>query len=265
MKSLYKYGAACALSLLSFIATAQTVTLDYYFNHEFRKSSTGGPERFHYIWEEKDYNGFSILGDVFKSEGFKLASLETAPTAANLKGSSVYIIVDPDSRKESPNPNFIMPANVASIDAWVKQGGVLVMFANDSANVELPHFNTLAAAFGMHFNDDVQNHVIDDNHFNDGGVIINNNPVFKTSGKIYMKDACSITTTGNAKPILKNAAGATLIALAKHGKGSVIAIADPWLYDEYTNGRLPASLGFENYKAAHDLVVWIKALVSKSK
>jgi unsaturated rhamnogalacturonyl hydrolase len=265
MKLVYQYGVAFAISLLSFAANAQTVTLDYYFNHEFRKSSTGAPERFHYIWEEKDYNGYSVLGDVFKSQGFKLASLEAAPTAANLKSSSVYIIVDPDTRKENPTPNFIQPADVANMEAWVKQGGVLVMFANDSANAELPHFNTLAAAFGMHFNNDLQNHVKDDKHFDDGGVIIKGNPVFKTSGKIYMKDACSITTTGNAKPVLKNAAGATLIAMAKHGKGSVIAIADPWLYDEYTNGRLPAELGFENDKAAHDLVVWIKDLVGRSR
>jgi hypothetical protein len=265
MTKLYQYGIACALGLFSLSAAAQTVTLDYYFNHETRKNSQGAPERFHYIWEEKDYNGFSVLGDIFKSKGFKLASLETAPTASNLKGSSVYIIVDPDSRKENPNPNYIQPTDVSNIEKWVKQGGVLVMFANDSANVELPHFNTLAAAFGMHFTDEQQNHVIDDNHFNDGGVIIKNNPVFKTSRKIYMKDACSISTTGNAKPVLKNSSGATLIATAKHGKGNVIAIADPWLYDEYTNGRLPADLGFENDKAAQDLVIWIKDLVAKTK
>lgn len=262
---LYQYGVACALGLLSLTANAQTVTLDYYFNHETKKNSQGQPERFHYLWEEKDYNGFSVLGDVFKNQGFKLASLETAPTAANLRGSQVYIIVDPDSPKESPKPNFIQPADVSNIEAWVKQGGVLVMFANDSANVELPHFNTLAAAFGMHFTDTRENHVRDDKHFEDGGVVIKDNPVFKTSHKIYMKDACSINTTGNAKPVLKNSTGATLIAMAKHGKGSVIAIADPWLYDEYTNGRLPAELGFENDKAAHDLVLWIKSLVSKSK
>ncbi len=257
------YSLALPLAFIASGAKAQTVTLDYYFNHETHKDSKGEPERFHYLWEETDNNGYFILGENFKSQGFKLRSLESAPTAANLKATSVYIIVDPDSKKENPNPNCIQAADVKNITDWVKQGGVLVMFANDSANVELPHFNKLANAFGFNFNNDLQNHVVDDNHFEDGGVIIKNNPVFKTAGKIYMKDICSISTTGKATPVLKNAAGATIIASAKYGKGTAIAIADPWLYNEYTNGRLPAKYSFENDKAAHDLVAWLKRLSAK--
>lgn len=263
MKSKFIYSLILPLALFACNVSAQTVALDYYFNHETHKNSSGELERFHYLWEETDNNGYSILGEIFKSQGFKLKSLDSTPTASNLKGSSVYIIVDPDSKKENPSPNYIQPADVNNIADWVKQGGVLVMFANDSANVELPHFNKLANAFGFNFNNDLQNHVIDDDHFEDGGVIIKNNPVFKTAGKIYMKDVCSISTTDSAKPVLKNNAGATLIASVKYGKGTAIAIADPWLYNEYTNGRLPAKYGFENDKAAHDLVVWLKSLAVK--
>lgn len=262
-KLLLTCGVSCAFGLLSNNAHAQTVTLDYYFNHETHKGSNGQAERFHYLWNETANTGYSILGDVFKKQGFDLKSLDAAPTAGNLKGAGVYIIVDPDSRKENPAPNYIQAADVTNIAAWVEQGGVLVMLANDSANVELPHFNQLAAAFGMHFNDDMQNHVIDDAHFADGGVTVTGNPVFKTAGKIFMKDVCSITTTGNAKAVLKNSAGATLIASAKHGKGTAIAISDPWLYNEYVNGRLPKE--YENDKAAYDLVAWLKSLLPKNK
>ena len=263
MKMLFK---ACTLSVLicsSILASAQTVTLDYFFNCETRKDKQGKEVRFHYLWNEQAMSGFSIFGNVFKKEGFKLDSLETAPTLANLKGSDVYLIVDPDRPKENPKPNYIEADHIAAISAWVKQGGVLVMFANDSANVELPHFNKLANVFGMHFTNEMQNHVIDDAHFEDGGIVIKNNPVFKTAKKIFMKDVCSIDTKNGAKPVLKNAAGATVIATAKFGKGNVIAIADPWLYDEYVNGRLPKEMGFENDKAAYDLVVWLKSLVKK--
>ncbi|WP_345949105.1 DUF4350 domain-containing protein [Mucilaginibacter sp. PAMB04274] len=262
MKMLYCYSLACALSLTSLIASAQTVTLDYHFNHETHKGKNGQAERFHYLWDEKASSGYSILGETFTKQGFQLKSLEDAPTAGNLKGTQVYIIVDPDKPKENPNPNYIKKADVDNIAAWVKQGGVLVMLANDSANVELPHFNKLAGVFGIHFNDDLTNHVIDDAHFADGGVSVTGNPVFKTAKRIFMKDVCSISTIGNAKPVLKNNAGATLIASSKYGKGTVIAISDPWLYDEYTNGRLPAE--YENDKAAYDLVVWLKSLVPKS-
>ncbi len=131
--------------------------------------------------------------------------------------------------------------------------------ANDSANVELPHFNNLAAQFGMHFNDDLQNHVINDKHFEDGAVNVAGNPVFKTARKIYMKDVCSIGLSGSAQPVLKNSNGAVIIAVAKYGKGTVVAVGDPWLYNEYTNGRLPVS--FENDKAANDFARWLLAQV----
>jgi hypothetical protein len=63
-------------------APAPVVTLDYYFNHEFHKDpTTGETVRFHYIWEEKDLNGYSNWGDAFIKYGAKLKSLETAPTA----------------------------------------------------------------------------------------------------------------------------------------------------------------------------------------
>lgn len=263
MKLLFRFCVVGLLTASSIAASAQTVTLDYFFNRETRKDKQGKEIRFHYLWSERASSGFSILGNVFKKEGFKLDSLETAPTAANLKGSSVYLIVDPDRPKENPKPNYIEQAHVDAISAWVKQGGVLVMFANDSANVELPHFNKLANTFGMHFSNEMQNHVIDDAHFEDGAIVTKNNPVFKTASKIFMKDVCAIETKGAAKPVLKNAAGATVIAAAKYGKGNVIAIADPWLYDEYVNGRLPKEMGFENDKAAVDLVKWLKTLARK--
>jgi hypothetical protein len=84
------------------------------------------------------------------------------------------------------------------------------------------------------------------------------NPVLKTAKKIYMKDICSLTLTSPAYAVLKDG-DATIIAIARYGKGIVIAVGDPWLYNEYTNGRLPAD--FENDKAANDLAKWLIAHV----
>ena len=242
-----------------YAVNAQVVLLDCYFNHEVHKDPAGKQVRFHYIWEDKANTGFSILGDAFKKNGARLRSLEAAPTVANLKGSNIYIIVDPDTKKENPSPHYIKQKDITQIAAWVRLGGVLLMLANDSANVELPHFNRLAAKFGMYFNDDLQNHVIDDNHFEDGAVYPIDTVIFATAHKIFMKDVCSISTRNNAKTIVKNKAGATIIAYTKYGKGSVIAVGDPWLYNEYVNGRLPA--GYQNDKAAVDITRWIIRLV----
>ncbi|MDF2433264.1 MAG: hypothetical protein JWP44_2895 [Mucilaginibacter sp.] len=236
-------------------AVAQKVTLDYYFNHEVHKNAAGKTERYHYLWKDKTNTGFSIFGDALKKAGAQLDTLDKAPTVNNLKGTAIYIIVDPDTKKESANPNYIELKDIIEITKWVKSGGILVMMANDSANVELPHFNNLAAKFGMHFNDDLQNHVINDEHFEDGAIITAGNPIFKTARKIFMKDVCSIGVKSPAKAGLKNSNGAVIIAVARYGKGAIFAVGDPWLYNEYTNGRLPAD--FENDKAANDVAGWL--------
>jgi unsaturated rhamnogalacturonyl hydrolase len=50
------------------------------------------------------------------------------------------------------------------------------------------------------------------------------------------------------------------MATAKFGKGTVFATVDPWLYNEYTDGRkLPAE--YDNYAAGKDLARWIFAQV----
>jgi hypothetical protein len=255
MKNIIAAGAFFILSGLYFTSAAQMVTLDYYFNHETHKNKSGRDVRFHYMWEDTENSGFSILGDAFKRHGAKLQSLESAPTTVNLKGTDIYIIVDPDTKKETANPHYIEAKDIRAIERWVKAGGVLVMLANDSANVELPHFNHLAAVFGMHFNDDLQNHVIDDAHFANGAVATVNNPIFKTAKKIFMKDVCSIGITAPAYAGLRNSNDAVIIAIAKYGRGTVFAAGDPWLYNEYTNGRLPA--GYENDKAANDITGWL--------
>ena len=254
-------GVFFVLLLLARHTIAQTVVLDYYFNHETHKTNTGEIKRFHYLWNEDGNPGFAIWGNIFKTKGATLSSLDVAPTLKNLKTTSVYIIVDPDSKKENPDPNYITNADASQVAQWVKAGGVLVLMANDSANVELTHFNILANTFGLHFNNDLQNHVIDDAHFDDGAVAINNNPVFKTAKKIFMKDVCSITLKGKAWPVLKAANGSVIAAITKYGQGTVFAVGDPWLYNEYVNGRLPA--GFDNDKAAADLAVYLLSVSKK--
>ncbi|HEV8273908.1 MAG TPA: glycoside hydrolase family 88 protein, partial [Chitinophagaceae bacterium] len=89
------------------VGKGQTVLLDRYFNSEKRKDVGGKDAYWHYVWEERSNSGFSTLGNIFERYGAKLSSLDVAPTAANLKNASVYIIVDPDHKKDNPNPNYV--------------------------------------------------------------------------------------------------------------------------------------------------------------
>ncbi|HEU4551618.1 MAG TPA: DUF4350 domain-containing protein [Chitinophaga sp.] len=258
MKMVYTCMALACFHVAALHAQEKNVTLDSWFNNEHQKNAAGKMVSFHYKWEETGNNGFSKLGDAFKAQGATLHTLYAAPTAATLENADIYIIVDPDNAKESPDPKFIRKQDVAAISRWVKNGGVLLLLANDSANTELQHFNGLAAVFGLHFNDERINHVIDDAHFEDGAIPVKNDPVFRTTKKIFMKDACSISVQPPGKALLTSG-GATIIAATSYGKGTVVAVGDPWLYNEYVNGRLPA--GYENDKAMTDLVTWLLAKV----
>ncbi|MGN6401856.1 MAG: glycoside hydrolase family 88 protein, partial [Flavisolibacter sp.] len=112
----------------------------------------------------------------------------------------------------------------------------------------------------IRFNEDNFNMVVND-QFEQGTVMVQrNNPVFKTAEKTYIKELSTLQVKEPAVAILTKE-GKNIVAVAHYGKGAVIAIGDPWIYNEYVDDRkLPSD--FDNYKAAEDLVQW---LIKKSK
>lgn len=232
-----------------------TVTVDNFFNNEYMTGPAGDKIPFHYLWEEDDNNGFSLFGKVFNDAGVKTSTLKSAPTTANLKVSNIYIIVDPDTEKETANPNFMTAEHAKQVSEWVKAGGVLVLLLNDKGNCELTKFNILPESFGIKFNEDSRNRVQGAN-FEQGAIKIPaGNPIFKTAKKVYIKEISTIVTKAPAVSALSDG-GDVVIATAKYGKGTVFAVGDPWFYNEYIDGRkLPAE--FENFKATNDLVNWL--------
>jgi unsaturated rhamnogalacturonyl hydrolase len=244
------------------IGKGKTVMLDYFFNHELKKDVTGTTVQHHYVWEQMDLNGYSLFGFVWNKYGVKTKSLADAPTAKNLKGADVYIIVDPDTEKETASPNYIAPQHIDAIYNWVKEGGVLLLFGNDSGNVELTHFNQLAKKFGIQFNYDSRNKVTGSQYEMGTFSIPGNHQIFKTAKKIYIKEYASQAVTKPATAVFKDG-NMVVMSVAKVGKGTVFAVGDPWFYNEYFDGRkLPATI--ENYKAGEDLVKWaIKQIAIK--
>ncbi|CAM3778715.1 glycoside hydrolase family 105 protein [Mucilaginibacter galii] len=233
----------------------KAVMLDSYFNSERKKDITGKMVPTHYKWEQRDNNGISLFGHIFNNYGLNLATLYQAPTTANLKPAAVYVIIDADIPKENPDAKYVEPAHVTAISEWVKQGGVLLVLHNDTGNAEFKHMNTLMSKFGMPFKENSINHV-QGSQFEQGAVMIPaGNPVFKTAKKIYIKEISTFNLTAPAKPVL-NHKGEVAVAMAKYGKGTVLAVGDPWFYNEYLDGRkLPAD--FDNFKAANDVVAWL--------
>jgi len=243
----------------------KTVTLDSYFNNETKPDQSNNTISWHYKWEELANGGFSFWGDQFNNAGFKTNTLYQAPTVANLKNSSVYIIVDPDFEKENPKPNFVESAHIKAITEWVKAGGVLVLMANDAPNCELDHFNELAIKFGVQFNKDSKGTVPVPSNFETAKVVVPaGNEIFKNSTNLFIKEYSSLKLSGNAKSILKDKDGDNVMSVTRYGKGTVFVIGDPWLYNEYVDGRkLPAN--YDNLKAAADLMNWLAKQTSSKK
>ena len=237
------------------LGQGKKVGLDYFFNHEFRPGSAGTPEPFHYTWEDRMHSGFWLWGNAFRELGGNTVAVPTAPTPASLKGLSVYIIVDPDTPKETAKPNYINAQHSKAITDWVRQGGTLVLMANDSVNCELSHFNQLAGQFGVQFTNAMGNRV-EGTKWEQGRVKIPaGNPVFATTKEIYVKEYAPLQVKSPAE-VLVGQAGMAVMATAKLGKGKVFVIGDPWLYNEYTDGRrIP--INYENFGAGKELAKWL--------
>ncbi|MGH9524558.1 MAG: glycoside hydrolase family 88 protein [Terriglobales bacterium] len=233
----------------------KNVVLDAWFNSQKRQNAAEQTEYFHYKWTDFDNSGFSTFGHIFRNYGAQTDTLYSAPTVANLKSAQVYIIVSPDIPDRNPKPNYMTEADAAQIAQWVKNGGVLVMMENDSGNSEFAHFNKLSEKFGVHFNAVLRNRV-DDSKWEMGKVSVPaGTGIFPGPHTFYMKEISTITPSKPAQAIVTDS-GDVVMAIAKYGKGTVFAMTDPWLYNEYTDGlKLPPE--FQNYQGGKELAHWL--------
>jgi unsaturated rhamnogalacturonyl hydrolase len=245
------------------LGRGDTVLLDAWFNSQRRPDAFGQQVYFHYKWDDQSNSGYSLFGHIFRNFGATTETLVTAPTIAALRHAQVYIIVSPDIPAKNPTPHYMRSEDAAEIEKWVKAGGVLMILENDPANADLEHLNLLSDQFGIHFNNVLRNQV-DGNKFEMGKInVAAGGPIFHDPHTIYMKEICTISTKSPATSVLQDR-GDTLMATAKYGKGTVFAVVDPWLYNEYTDGRkLPAE--YDNYAAGKELVRWVLAQISRAQ
>ena len=156
----------------------------------------------------------------------------------------------------------MQPEDAAQIAEWVKGGGVLMILANDPANTDLEHLNLISDPFGIHFNSVLRKQVLGESYEMGKLAVSGGGLIFRSPHTLFMKEVCNIPVKSPAVIVFQDEEG-ILIATTKYGKGTVFATVDPWLYNEYTDGRkLPA--GYDNYAGGKELVRWILAqIVSK--
>jgi hypothetical protein len=223
-------------------AVQPLVGLDYYYNNEPFP---------HYTWEQQQSPGsYSEFGRVIESLGGHVTSVSGPATAERLDNLAVYMIVDPDTASESPSPNFIEPGEIDAILEWVRQGGVLMLLANNQGNAEFPHFNTLAGKFGIQF---------DENTAETGASATFEPTAHGDTGKQFLQGIsrmhivgmCTQTLRAPAESVL-SVNGQTFMATARLGKGTVLSVSDPVWYDEYIDHQ-------DNRMALINIMKWILA------
>jgi len=237
--------------------------LDDYYNAENKKDIKGVEYAYHYKWPEMYNNGFSFLGNIITTNGLQTKTLSQAPTAGNLKNASIYMIVDADNIADNPTPNYMNDRDAQEIYNWVKAGGVLVLFHNDKPNADFTAINKLSDLFGIHFNEDTYNKVIGINYLGGKIDVPAGHQILKNVQTIYQKEVCSITVKAPAKSLLTKG-DLVVFATAKIGKGTVFATGDPWLYNEYTDGRMLPAM-YQNAEAAKDVVKWLISQIPGKK
>jgi unsaturated rhamnogalacturonyl hydrolase len=237
--------------------------LDDYYNAEKKKDIKGVEYAYHYKFPEMYNNGFSFLGNIITTNGLQTKTLSQAPTAGNLKNASIYMIVDADNIADNPTPNYMNDRDAREIYNWVKAGGVLVLFHNDKPNADFTAINKLSDLFGIHFNEDTYNKVIGINYLGGKIDVPAGHQILKNVQTIYQKEVCSITVKAPAKSVLTKG-DLVVFATAKIGKGTVFATGDPWLYNEYTDGRMLPAM-YQNAEAAKDVVKWLISQIPGKK
>ncbi|MFA6542435.1 MAG: GDSL-type esterase/lipase family protein [Bacteroidota bacterium] len=233
------------------------VGLDEYFNNERKKIDDTLSIPHHYTWDDTTDGGFSEFAKMLDWSGADIDTVQTAPTKEALDRFSVYIIVDPDSPKENDSPNYIDRRDGDVIEQWVRNGGTLVLLANDTLNCEFDHLNTLSERFGIHFNGDSKHYFRNTaaDYQLGWSAHLPKHPLFDGVRGLFIKQVSSMALKSPAVPLLTEE-GSCLMATAQAGKGFVIAVGDPWIYNEYMHAaRVPD--GYQNYDAAKQFSRWL--------
>ncbi len=239
----------------------RAVMLDAWFNSQRRKTPAGNEQLFHYKWTDEANSGYSAWAGMFRQYGVRTEMLEHAPRAVDLKDVGVYVMAAPDNLKLNPNAHFMDAESADAIVDWVKTGGVLVIMENDVERADQEHFDLLSDRFGIHFNAVMKQDELNNSYVNTiVPVPAGTGGIFTEDFKGLMKQICTITASKPAEVILRargtDADGDAMMAVAHVGRGLVFANVDPWVYNEYTDGR-KNPLGEQNFAAGQQLTRWM--------
>ncbi len=228
----------------------KTVIVDAWFHAESRLNPAGLAARSPSPWDDDADGGFSFLGYAFQRYGIQLDTLRTAPSAASLNAAQMYLVVS-----SSATPRHVVTKEDSdAVEAWVKDGGVLVLMEVGGQDEELTQINSISDRFGIHFS-------AGNGKQGQGSVasstveVAGGNNEFQTAHHLSINADSSLALPTPAHPVLKTGDTA-LMAVASKGRGTVFAVAGAVFSNEAVNGRkaLPKN---DNFAASIDLAGWL--------
>ncbi len=215
--------------------------LDGWHNNE-----SGSPNHYQWALASCDWGSYCDFGTLIQGMGNDTVTLRQALTADVLATVSVLIIVDPDTPDETASPDYITPTEADAIEGWVKDGGVLLLLANDAGNCEITHLNGLSDRFGIHFNADQASASYDITD-------LPSHPFFEGCAAIHWVGVCTFTLSDSAQAEF-TMDNEVLAASTHFGAGRILAFGDPIWYNEYINTT-------DNNRFAENVVSWLTAAV----
>jgi hypothetical protein len=217
---------AAALFLIALgVSTAEAtgvVALAGY--HKMETKHTG-----HYRWESSDLGGYSELAGIIHDLGAEVRTISEPLNEGNLKGVTVLLIVAPDTRATTTTPNFISEPESLAVDGWVRNGGHLLLFGNNKGHSEFQQLNRLAAKFGVEFIESTFRDVNGRDDFHPLSV----SPQLGVGLYGFISGAAPLRISNPEAEVLMRDVDSAIMVQVLHGKGTVIALGDPWLYNEH--------------------------------
>lgn len=197
----------------------------------------------HYRWEGTYPGGFSEFGALLTDLGAETRTIRGRLTDRSLAGIACLIVVDPDTASEAALPKYLTDDEAVTVEKWVRNGGRLVLLGNNEGNAEFLHLNRLARRFNIEFLNGTVRKADGDGRLK---LEVPATPrVFAGGSQFYAVDVAPLKVGKDVRVLLAYG-GIPVLAATDFGRGTVVALGDPWVYNEYidsaNNRRLVSEL-----------------------
>ncbi len=198
---------------------------------------------------EKRYEADGTFKDVLGqlAQDFEVRVSAAPLDRKTLEGVSVVVIANPSDKAAgtNPPPRHMLAVDILNLRQYVEKGGGLIVMGNqENHNLEIAHFNSLLASFGLQFTNvytDAKKLVIPKTTPVIGGLrwayYTGNRVLVKPDHRAKARSLVDNDLTQKPPKGPRDAAG-SLLAIGEPGLGRVAVITDAgWLTNDALSGK----------------------------